>query len=58
MRFRRGQGLIRLREFTIADLEFFFDPESPDCCFISEVENEVLPDSTCKEQARRVRRDS
>ena len=37
------QGLIRLREFTIADLEFFFDPESPDCCFISEVENEVLP---------------
>ena len=23
------QGLIRLREFTIADLEFFFDPEEP-----------------------------
>jgi glycyl-tRNA synthetase len=37
------QGLIRLREFTIADLEFFFDPEEPDCCFLKEVENEGLP---------------
>ncbi len=25
------QSLIRLREFTIADLEFFFDPEEPKC---------------------------
>ncbi|MDR0493275.1 MAG: glycine--tRNA ligase [Nitrososphaerota archaeon] len=37
------QGLIRLREFTIADLEFFFDPEEPTCDRIGEVENEVLP---------------
>jgi glycyl-tRNA synthetase len=37
------QGLIRLREFTIADLEFFFDPEEPSCNLITEVENEVLP---------------
>jgi glycyl-tRNA synthetase len=37
------QGLIRLREFTIADLEFFFDPEAPDCCFMKDVENESLP---------------
>jgi len=37
------QGLIRLREFTIADLEFFFDPEEPDCCFLKDVENESLP---------------
>lgn len=37
------QGLIRLREFTIADLEFFFDPETPECCFLNEVEKEVLP---------------
>jgi glycyl-tRNA synthetase len=36
------QGLIRLREFTIADLEFFFDPEEPCCNMIKEVENEVL----------------
>jgi glycyl-tRNA synthetase len=41
------QGLIRLREFTIADLEFFFDPEEPACEFISEVENEVLPILLC-----------
>ena len=36
------QGLIRLREFTIADLEFFFDPEEPGCCLLKDVENEVL----------------
>jgi glycyl-tRNA synthetase len=36
------QGLIRLREFTIADLEFFFDPEEPDCCLLNDVENETL----------------
>ena len=36
------QGLIRLREFTIADLEFFFDPEEPNCSFLPDVENETL----------------
>jgi len=36
------QGLIRLREFTIADLEFFFDPEEPKCCLLKDVENETL----------------
>ncbi|MBT0159400.1 glycine--tRNA ligase [Candidatus Bathyarchaeota archaeon A05DMB-2] len=36
------QGLIRLREFTIADLEFFFDPEETDCCLLKDVENETL----------------
>jgi len=36
------QGLIRLREFTIADLEFFFDPEEPDCCLLKDVENETM----------------
>ncbi len=36
------QGLIRLREFTIADLEFFFDPEEPDCCLLKDVESETL----------------
>jgi glycyl-tRNA synthetase len=36
------QGLIRLREFTIADLEFFFDPEEPDCCLLKDMENETL----------------
>jgi glycyl-tRNA synthetase len=36
------QGLIRLREFTIADLEFFFDPEEPKCCLLKDLENETL----------------
>jgi glycyl-tRNA synthetase len=37
------QGLVRLREFTIVDLEFFFDPEEPDCYLLKEVEGEKLP---------------
>jgi glycyl-tRNA synthetase len=41
------QGLIRLREFTIADLEFFFDPAEPACNKLGEVENEVLPILLC-----------
>jgi len=36
------QGPIRLREFTIMDLEFFFDPEDPSCAMLKEVENEAL----------------
>jgi glycyl-tRNA synthetase len=36
------QGLIRLREFTITDLEFFFDPENPNCSILSSVEDEEL----------------
>jgi glycyl-tRNA synthetase len=36
------QGLIRLREFTIADLEFFFDPEEPSSPLLKEVENDTL----------------
>jgi glycyl-tRNA synthetase len=42
------QGLIRLREFTIADLEFFFDPEEPKCSLIQEVENETLRILLCE----------
>jgi glycyl-tRNA synthetase len=41
------QGLIRLREFTICDLEFFFDPEEPCCHLLKEVENETLPIVLC-----------
>ncbi len=37
------QGLIRLREFTICDLEFFFDPEEPCCHHLKEVESDILP---------------
>ncbi len=46
------QGLIRLREFTISDLEFFFDPEEPACAFIKEVENEQIPILLCDTRQR------
>ncbi len=42
------QGLIRLREFTIADLEFFFDPEEQSCQILKQVEDEVLPILLCE----------
>ena len=35
------QGPIRLREFTIMDVEFFFDPEEP-CAWLKQMENETL----------------
>ncbi len=37
------QGLIRLREFTIMDLEFFFDPEEPSCYVLEDFEDDTLP---------------
>ena len=36
------QGPIRLREFTIIDIEFFLDPEDPYCPLLKEVENDKL----------------
>ncbi len=36
------QGLIRLREFTICDLEFFFDPKEPRCQLLDVVGDEKL----------------
>jgi len=36
------QGLIRLREFTIMDVEFFFDPKEPNCPLLKDVEKETL----------------
>ncbi|MBS7629497.1 glycine--tRNA ligase, partial [Candidatus Bathyarchaeota archaeon] len=33
------QGPIRLREFTIMEFEFFFDPEEPSCPLLSKVED-------------------
>jgi len=36
------QGPIRLREFTIMDVEFFFDPKEPNCAPLKDVENETL----------------
>ena len=50
------QGLIRLREFTIADLEFFFDPEEPSCTLLPEVENETLRHSSRRTATKRLGR--
>ena len=36
------QGPIRVRELTIIDIEFFFDPEEPNCPLLKNVENEKL----------------
>lgn len=37
------QGPIRLREFTIMELELFFDPEDPICTFMPRVRDVELP---------------
>ena len=37
------QGPIRLREFTIMEMEFFFDPEEAECKYLSAVKNVELP---------------
>lgn len=36
------QALIRLREFTIMDVEFFFDPQEAHCPLLKDVEDESL----------------
>jgi len=36
------QGPMRLREFTIIDLELFIDPNAPECPFLKQVEDETL----------------
>jgi glycyl-tRNA synthetase len=36
------QGPMRLREFTIIDIEFFLDPENPQCPLLEHVENDQL----------------
>ncbi len=41
------QGPIRLREFTIMEFEFFYDPEEPNCPKLKEVEGDsikILPE--------------
>ena len=36
------RGMTRLREFTIMELELFFDPENPKCPWLYEVKNEQI----------------
>ena len=37
------QGPIRLREFTIMEMEFFFDPEEATCPYLQRVDETLLP---------------
>ncbi len=46
------QGMIRLREFTIMEFEFFFDPKNPLCDRLYEVENEKIRILRAEEKAR------
>jgi glycyl-tRNA synthetase len=46
------QGPIRLREFTIMELEFFFDPEDPTCTFMPRVKDVELPLVLAKDRAQ------
>ena len=50
------QGLIRLREFTIADLEFFFDPEEPACDNISRSRKRSSTNPAMRNTPKRMRR--
>lgn len=36
------QGMIRLREFTIMELELFFDPEKPECPWFNDVRDNTI----------------
>ena len=44
------QGPIRLREFTIMEMEFFFDPEDANCPYLERVEGVSLPILLAKER--------
>ena len=44
------QGIIRLREFTIAEMEYFFDPEEEEPCPYTRVKNETIRIITCRDK--------
>jgi glycyl-tRNA synthetase len=46
------QGPIRLREFTIMEMEFFFDPEEAECPYLDRVKGNLLPILLSKERER------
>jgi glycyl-tRNA synthetase len=37
------RGTSRLREFTIIELELFFDPQEPNCPHLHEVQDQIIP---------------
>ncbi len=46
------QGPIRLREFTIMELELFFDPDEPHCKYIHQMKGVEVPLLLAKERER------
>jgi glycyl-tRNA synthetase len=46
------QGPIRLREFTIIEMEFFFDPDEPSCPYLDRVKGSSLPILLARERER------
>jgi len=44
------QGMIRLREFTIAEMEYFFDPEEESCPWFDEVRDKRIRVLTCDDR--------
>ncbi len=46
------QGMIRLREFTIMEFEFFFNPEKPGCPYVSEVADKKIRILTGEEKIK------
>ena len=49
------RGMLRLREFTIMELELFFDPENPACPWFKEVEDTVIRFYTEEMEAEQVK---
>jgi glycyl-tRNA synthetase len=49
------RGMLRLREFTIMELELFFDPENPACPWFDEVKNTVIRFYTEEMEAEQVK---
>ncbi len=47
------QGPIRLREFTIMEMELFFDPNEASCPYLDQVKGTLLPILLAKERERK-----
>ncbi|GAY25922.1 hypothetical protein ATG_11250 [Desulfurococcaceae archaeon AG1] len=52
------QGMVRLREFTIMEIEFFYDPKNPSCPLLDRVRNRRLRILTARDRLSEVDRPS
>ncbi|MEM2552131.1 MAG: glycine--tRNA ligase [Sulfolobales archaeon] len=48
------QGMVRLREFTIMEIEFFYDPQNPSCPLLDRVRNRKLKILTARDRLSEV----